>query len=163
MRSFIRLCRVKRHFIRPIWSCTLCCFMLSSNKLLTARSACLSFERDRFSVRPHSSVSLFCRSTSSFPFSTSSSRGDNRRTCRFEEQCSTTILVRPLPVYCRSPRWSSGHPRILLALVLQFDSHRGEVLNLFAKMQKQQKGSRAPTGSSVGTHNSTRVDQIRKC
>ena len=34
------------------------------------------------------------------------------------------------PKWCvyaiRSPWWSSGYPRILLALVLQFDSHRGE-------------------------------------
>ena len=39
----------------------------------------------------------------------------------------------------RSPRWSSGYPRIqlLIAFVLEFDSHRGEILHLFAKMQKK--------------------------
>ena len=40
----------------------------------------------------------------------------------------------------RSPRWSSAvsdYPRILGALVLEFDSHRrDEILSLFAKMQK---------------------------
>ena len=44
-----------------------------------------------------------------------------------------------------APRWSSGSPRILLALVLEFDSHRGgEILTLFAKMGK--KGSTAENG-----------------
>ena len=35
----------------------------------------------------------------------------------------------------RSPRWSSGNPRMLLqivVLVLEFESRRGEILNLFA-------------------------------
>ena len=27
----------------------------------------------------------------------------------------------------RSPRWSSGHRRMLLALFLEFESHRGEI------------------------------------
>ena len=27
----------------------------------------------------------------------------------------------------RSPRWSSGYPQILLAFVLDFDSHRDEI------------------------------------
>ena len=29
---------------------------------------------------------------------------------------------------------------LIIALVLEFDSHRGEILNLFAKMQKNEKG-----------------------
>ena len=61
----------------------------------------------------------------------------------------------------RSPRWSSGYPRILLALVLEFDCHRGEILNLLAKMPKKDQLLRTP--SSVGMHNSTRVDEGRKC
>ena len=38
---------------------------------------------------------------------------------------------------CRSPpRWSGGCPRLVLALlVLEFESHRGEVLNLFEKYE----------------------------
>ena len=60
-----------------------------------------------------------------------------------------------------SPRWCSGYPRILLALVLEFDSHRGENLKVFAKMQKKDQLLRTPT--SVGSHNSTRVDEARKC
>ena len=32
-----------------------------------------------------------------------------------------------------APRWSSGYPRMLLVLVLEFGSRRGEKLNLFAK------------------------------
>ena len=39
----------------------------------------------------------------------------------------------------RSPRWSSGYPRMLLALVLKFDSHRGEILIIFAKKQKKKE------------------------
>ena len=59
-----------------------------------------------------------------------------------------------------SPRWCSGYPRILLALVLEFDSHRSEILNMFAKMRKKDQLLRAP--SSVGTHKSTRVDEAKK-
>ena len=32
----------------------------------------------------------------------------------------------------RSPRWISGSPRMLLALVREFESRRGEILNSFA-------------------------------
>ena len=35
----------------------------------------------------------------------------------------------------RSPLWSNGYPRIPLALVREFDSHRVEILTLFAKPQ----------------------------
>ena len=58
----------------------------------------------------------------------------------------------------RSPRWTSGSPRMLLVLIREFESRRGEILNLFAKMKKDQL-LRAP---SVGKHNSTRVDEGRK-
>ena len=40
---------------------------------------------------------------------------------------------------CRSPRWTSGSPRMLLVLVCEFESRRGEILNLFAK--KKEKSS----------------------
>ena len=36
----------------------------------------------------------------------------------------------------RSPRWSSGNPRMLLVLVREFESRRGEILNLFYKKLK---------------------------
>ena len=37
----------------------------------------------------------------------------------------------------RSPRWCSGYPRmLLLVLVLDFESHRGEILNLFYQKLK---------------------------
>ena len=58
----------------------------------------------------------------------------------------------------RSPRWTSGSPRMLLVLIREFESRRGEILNLFAKKKKDQL-LRAP---SVGKHNSTRVDEGRK-
>ena len=47
---------------------------------------------------------------------------------------------------------------MLLALVLEFESHRGEILKLFAKNKKDQL-LRAP---SVGRRNFTRVDKGRK-
>ena len=62
-------------------------------------------------------------------------------------------------IYHRSPRWtSSGSPRMLLVLVREFESRRGEILNLIAKIEKGQL-LRVP---SVGNHNSTRVDEGRK-
>ena len=57
----------------------------------------------------------------------------------------------------RSPRWTSGSPRMLLVLIREFESRRGEILNLFAKKKKDQL-LRAP---GVGNHNSTRVVQGR--
>ena len=48
---------------------------------------------------------------------------------------------------------------MLLVLVREFESRRGEILNLFAKMKKKDQLLRA---SSVGKHNSTRVDEGRK-
>ena len=59
---------------------------------------------------------------------------------------------------CRSPRWTSGSPRMIAVLVREFESRRGEILNLFAKIKNDQL-LRAP---SVGKHNSTRVDEGRK-
>ena len=39
------------------------------------------------------------------------------------------------------PEWSSGSPRMLLliALVREFESRRGETLNLFAKIKQDQQ------------------------
>ena len=39
--------------------------------------------------------------------------------------------------WSRQAWWSSGYPQLLLALVLESDSHRGEILTLFAEMQKE--------------------------
>ena len=36
----------------------------------------------------------------------------------------------------RSPRWTSGSPRMLLVLVREFESRRGEILNLFYEKLK---------------------------
>ena len=38
-----------------------------------------------------------------------------------------------------SPRWSSGYPRILLAFILELDSHRCEILKLFAETWKKER------------------------
>ena len=63
----------------------------------------------------------------------------------------------------RSLRWPSGNPRNatrvgLLELVREFESRRGDNLNLFTKIINDQL-LRAP---SLGKHNSTRVDEGRK-
>ena len=47
---------------------------------------------------------------------------------------------------------------LAIALVLEFETYRGEILDLFAIIEKGQF-LRAP---SVGRHNSTRVDEGRK-
>ena len=47
---------------------------------------------------------------------------------------------------------------LLVVMVREFESRRGEILNLFAKIKKDQL-LRAP---SVSKHNSTRVDEGRK-
>ena len=49
---------------------------------------------------------------------------------------------------------------LLIVLVREFESRRGEILNLFAKIKKDQL-LKAPT-NSVGKHNSTRVGEGRK-
>ena len=38
--------------------------------------------------------------------------------------------------YSRSPRWTRGSPRMLLVLVRESESHRGEILTLLAKIKK---------------------------
>ena len=62
-----------------------------------------------------------------------------------------------------SPRWTSGSPRMLLLIVLirEFESRRGEILNLFAIFfKKKDQLLRTP---SVGKHSSsTQVDEGRK-
>ena len=64
----------------------------------------------------------------------------------------------------RSPRWSyqqwspSNAIILLIVLVLEFEFHRGEILNLFATIKKAQL-LRTP---SVGRRNSTRVGEGRK-
>ena len=57
---------------------------------------------------------------------------------------------------------TSGNLRMLLliVLVLEFESRRGEILNLFTKIKKDQQ-LRAPI-NSVGRHISMRVDEGRK-
>ena len=77
--------------------------------------------------------------------------------------CTTNCLAPVAKVYNnQSPRWSSGFSRILLALVLEFDSHHGEILFFLQKCEKNpDKLLRAP--SSVGRPNSTRVDEGIKC
>ena len=54
-----------------------------------------------------------------------------------------TLLCKPLSLekllirkQHRSPRWSSGYPRMLLALVLESESRHGDILNLVAKIKK---------------------------
>ena len=53
---------------------------------------------------------------------------------------STCVYVRKLRGILlhisRSPRWTSGSPRMLLVLVREFESRRGEILNLFPKIKK---------------------------
>ena len=55
----------------------------------------------------------------------------------------------------RSPRWTSGSPRMLLMLIHEFESRRGEVSIFFAKIWKDQ----LLAAHSVGKHNSTRVER----
>ena len=58
--------------------------------------------------------------------------------------------------FTASHRWTSGSPRMLVELVREFESRRGEIMNLFAKIKKKDQLLRAP---SVGKHNSTRIDE----
>ena len=65
----------------------------------------------------------------------------------------------------RLPRWriNSGIPRILLVLVLEFESRRGEILNLLAKKRKKEKKKdQVLKARSVGKYNSTPVDEGTK-
>ena len=53
--------------------------------------------------------------------------------CEIEDLCTRCVS-------CRSPRWCTGYPRILLALVLEFDfQRRGDILSLFARMHIKKK------------------------
>ena len=60
-------------------------------------------------------------------------RGSEKREERKHEtdvnilSTETTLFLPLFVLQSRSPRWPSGYPRILLALVLEFDSHRGEI------------------------------------
>ena len=81
--------------------------------------------------------------------------------CGHQSTIPVYIYVRPPPFFpSRSPRWTCGSPRMLLALVREFESRRGEILNLFAK--KKRKKIKLPRAPSVGKHSSTRVDEGRK-
>ena len=46
----------------------------------------------------------------------------------------------------RSPRLSRGDPRMLLALVREFESHYGEILKLFAQIKKGSTAGSAKRG-----------------
>ena len=59
----------------------------------------------------------------------------------------------------RSPRWSSGHPRVLLALVLEFDSHRREIsLNLQKCKKRINFGERLAAWVRTNRRESTREE-----
>ena len=80
----------------------------------------------------------------------------------FPLQCmrSSRIYVHKISlVLSLSLRWTSGSPRMLLVLVREFESRRGEILNLYAT--KKDQLLRAPI-NGVGEHNSTQVDEGRK-
>ena len=52
---------------------------------------------------------------------------------------------------------------MLLVLILEFESYRGEILNLFAKKYPKDELLRAPINrDSVGWRDSARVDEGRK-
>ena len=68
--------------------------------------------------------------------------------------------------FSRPPRSSSGYlpsnttTATSVVLVLELESRRSEIVNLFAK-KKREKDLLAPINSSSGRHNSTRVDEGR--
>ena len=69
-------------------------------------------------------------------------------------------LARVYKMYSRSPRWTSGSPRMLLVLVREFESRRGKISNLSAiKKEGSTEVLRPP---SMAKHNSTQVDEGRK-
>ena len=51
---------------------------------------------------------------------------------------------------------------LIIVLVLELESRRGEISNLFAKIKSINQLLRAPINSSSGKHNSTRVDEGKK-
>ena len=46
------------------------------------------------------------------------------------------IAIRLCKFSVPSPRWSSGNPRMLLVLVLKFESCRGEIVDLLGKKEE---------------------------
>ena len=59
------------------------------------------------------------------------------------------ILLR----YGRSSRWSSGFPRMLLELVLGFESHMGRTaVEFIGKKKRKMKQLAATIDSSMGTY-----------
>ena len=67
------------------------------------------------------------------------------------------------PTYSRSPRWSSGCPRVLLELVLRFESLAGIGLSsLFAKIKIKGISQVLRAPSSVGRRYSMRVDERKE-
>ena len=64
--------------------------------------------------------------------------------CCVYPRWNTSYLLDILGLLGRSPRWTSGSPRMLLVLVREFESRRGEILNLFAnKKEDKKQGSTA--------------------
>ena len=57
---------------------------------------------------------------------------------------------------------NSGYPRVLLALIVEFESHRGKILNLLFCKKKREKVSTVESALYVGRRNSTLVDEGRK-
>ena len=67
-----------------------------------------------------------------------SEQNTNTKFVGLEKNCNV-ILYQVMLAYSRSPRWSSGNPRMLLVLLIrEFESRRAEILNLFAKVKKDQ-------------------------
>ena len=54
-------------------------------------------------------------------------------------ECSSFWQIEGISVFVfeRSPRWTSGSPRMLLVLIREFESRGGEILNLLAKIRKK--------------------------
>ena len=53
---------------------------------------------------------------------------DNRRRKKINQKCRGGVAF--IFIFSRSPRWTSGSPRMPLVLVREFESRRGEVLSL---------------------------------
>ena len=51
------------------------------------------------------------------------------------EKAWATFLI--ILINHRPPRWSSGYPRMLLAVTIEFELHRDDVVNLFARIKKR--------------------------
>ena len=63
-----------------------------------------------------------------------------------------------LVIIVTSPRWTSGSPRMLLELICEFESRRGEIMSLSAKIKKDQL-LRAPSVGSTIRRASTREER----